>query len=215
MTRHRITRLCALLSGLAAAATLAAVAPVAVASSKGTYLRADLFPGKTPAYPAPVPGSDSLRALERASLLVPGTWHPLPHSSPRALRFIGGLPECRFHITLTQRVVQSTDGSAADRLASSMPHADALLDDGIRRAAAWRVILHKKSPADTVIAERTQKVSTAPDKLPPAGQAVWHELRARATEPPGGECHSGSYRDLVGPQLGDVMATARIKAGAF
>jgi hypothetical protein len=47
--------------------------------------------------------------------------------------------------------------------------------------------------------------------IAPAGQQVWTELRATAVSRRGDECHSGTYRESLGPALGDALATARTR----
>jgi hypothetical protein len=38
---------------------------------------------------------------------------------------------------------------------------------------------------------------------------MWRETTASAASGPNDECHSGTYRDTVGPGIGDILATAR------
>jgi hypothetical protein len=52
-------------------------------------------------------------------------------------------------------------------------------------------------------------VLTRRTDITPAGQVAWADLSVSARSRPGDECHSGTYRKTVGPQIGDALATAR------
>jgi hypothetical protein len=52
-------------------------------------------------------------------------------------------------------------------------------------------------------------VLTRRTDIVPAGQVAWSDVTVSAISRPGDECHSGTYRNRMGPQLGDALATAR------
>ncbi len=52
-------------------------------------------------------------------------------------------------------------------------------------------------------------ILTRRDDIAPSGQIVWSEIRATASSRAGDECHSGTYRKALGPQMGDALAVAR------
>jgi hypothetical protein len=45
--------------------------------------------------------------------------------------------------------------------------------------------------------------------IAPAGQAAWTEIRVTALSRAGDECHAGTWRQALGPAIGDSLATAR------
>ena len=45
-----------------------------------------------------------------------------------------------------------------------------------------------------------------------AGRKLWFQTTVTATSRVGDECHSGTYRDVAGPIIGDALATERIRA---
>jgi hypothetical protein len=45
--------------------------------------------------------------------------------------------------------------------------------------------------------------------IAPAGQAAWTEIRVSAVSRAGDECHSGTWRQALGPAIGDSLAVAR------
>ena len=52
-----------------------------------------------------------------------------------------------------------------------------------------------------VLTERTD--------IAPAGQVAWTEIRVTAVSRAGDECHSGTWRQALGPTIGDSLAVAR------
>ena len=50
---------------------------------------------------------------------------------------------------------------------------------------------------------------TRRDDVAPAGQVAWTELRVTAASRSGDECHAGTWREALGPVIGDSLAVAR------
>ncbi len=46
----------------------------------------------------------------------------------------------------------------------------------------------------------------------PPGQSLWLEVWLTGLSRAGDECHSGTYRQTLGPQFGDVSATLRTRS---
>ena len=84
-----------------------------------------------------------------------------------------------------------------------------VLDSGERGNSAFRVIREKTSGPGVRLRGLRAAVLTRRADVVPAGQAAWSEIGVTAASRPGDECHSGSYRQRVGPQLGDALASAR------
>jgi hypothetical protein len=53
------------------------------------------------------------------------------------------------------------------------------------------------------------RILTRRDDIVPAGQVAWTEIRVAAASRPGDECHSGTWRVVMGPAISDALATAR------
>jgi hypothetical protein len=131
----------------------------------------------------PVSGPLSeFRAVARARVVVPGEWRR--ESTPAGrLRFLTpGVPS---------------------------PNAARLLDGGVRGATAFRVIRPERSDQRVGLRGLRTSVLTRRTDIVPAGQVAWSDVTVSAISRPGDECHSGTYRNRMGPQLGDALATAR------
>jgi hypothetical protein len=92
-----------------------------------------------------------------------------------------------------------------------------VLDDGDRRSMSWRVVRRpgtRDDPRVRLAAVRVSPAFAEPGALA-EDQRLWLEVRATATSRRGDECHSGTYREVVGPALGDAMATARVSGRAY
>jgi hypothetical protein len=204
-TRHRLALAIAGLSTVALAAPAAATA--------NTYRSYSLAPNG--ARTSPVAGSTLLHGFLSARFLFPTQYRRLASSSG-TLRFAAGARSCHYTVTFSLRFRQAADGTAAEHVAADLVPASSpyLLEDGTRRLNAWRVI---RLPGDVVAgvtrvrlrAELARRIS-APAGTVPAGQAIWVELRASATSTAGSECHSGTWRQVLGPRIGDALATTTV-----
>jgi hypothetical protein len=54
-------------------------------------------------------------------------------------------------------------------------------------------------------------VLTRRPDIVPAGQAAWTEVSVSAISRAGDECHAGTWREGVGPVIGDSLAVARTR----
>jgi hypothetical protein len=152
------------------------------------------------------------RVVSRGRVVVPGSWKRL--SSPAGeLDFEStDSPGCAYSIgfSIVSRIVpiQTTAAYLAGVLPT--PGSRRLLDSGQRGDSAFRVvrpastnaIVHVRGLWATILTRRT-------DIVPAAGQIAWSLISVRARSRAGEECHSGTYRDVLGPQIGDALATAR------
>jgi hypothetical protein len=89
-----------------------------------------------------------------------------------------------------------------------------LLDAGQRAPGAWRVTRGATANQRITLNGEYARVAHADAGLIPGGQSAWAEIVATASSRPGDECHSGTWRDTLGPALGDAFATARTRAYA-
>jgi hypothetical protein len=151
------------------------------------------------------------RAISRVRVLVPGDWRR--ESAPAGrLRFLTPGFGCRYRVTFSVTSNRAPAGDVAARLDALLPipRANRLLDEGQRRGSAFRVIrpLRTQDPRVELRGLRTAVLTRRAD-IATAGQVVWSDVAVSALSRVGDECHSGTYRVRMGPQLADALATVR------
>jgi hypothetical protein len=151
------------------------------------------------------------RAISRVRVLVPGDWKR--ESAPAGrLRFLTPGVGCRYRVTFSVRSNRAPAGDVPTRVNALLPipRANRLLDEGQRRGSAFRVILplRTQDPRTELRGVRTAVLTRRAD-IATAGQVVWSDVSVSALSRVGDECHSGTYRVRMGPQLADALATAR------
>jgi hypothetical protein len=162
---------------------------------------------------APAEGLGGSTSFFRARVVLPASWKRL--SAPTgALRFREGHGHCFFTVTLSLRTRVAAAGSPADHVAADLavPAPAYLLDAGQRAPGAWRVTRGATANQRITLNGEYARVAHADAGLIPGGQSAWAEIVATASSRPGDECHSGTWRDTLGPALGDAFATARTRA---
>jgi hypothetical protein len=196
-------------AGLACTAVLGLSAPVAATGS--TYTVDSLTEPANPGLAVGAPLSE-FHVVSKARIVVPVTWKRLP-SPAGSLDFRSSdSPGCTYSISFSVRSQLVATQSTAAFVAGALPSADPrrLLDSGERGSSAFRVvrpvgtaggIVHLNGLWASVLSRRTD--------IAPKGQVAWTELSVSATSLPNQDCGSGTYRDVLGPALGDVLATAR------
>jgi hypothetical protein len=152
-------------------------------------------------------------ATAKARVVVPATWRRL-RAGVGALRFaVTQNPGC--HYAVGYRVVSALgpSGSAADRVAAELPATGPryLLDSGERGSAAFRVVRLKSAGDQVRVNALWSGVLTRRADIAPSGQVAWTEIHVSAHSRPGDECHSGTWRQALGPAIGDSLAVARAK----
>jgi hypothetical protein len=152
-----------------------------------------------------------LRAVARARVIVPARWQR--QSAPAGqLRFLTpGNASCRYRVTFRATAVLGAPGDAMARLDAQVPvpSANRLLDEGRRGASAFRVTHPVSSDGRVRLRALRTTVLTRRADIAPAGQVAWADLTVSAVSRAGDECHTGTYRDALGPQIGDALASAR------
>lgn len=190
-----------------AAATVVAVPAGAQTSGKFSF-RAVTEPA-TPGLTVTGPLSEMV-ATSRARVLVPDAWRRLSSPAGR-LRFRRNQnASCRFTITYRVRSRTAPAGDAAEHVASALPAATArhLLDSGEHGGAAWRVVRQPTTGQVRVDGLWTTVLTRRSDVAPP-GRVVWTDVLVSAVSDARSECHSGTYRQALGPAIGDSLAVAR------
>lgn len=194
---------------LAATAALAAGATGALAASSTDY-RVRTFEEPAShglAVKAPL---DAYLVVGRARLVVPTAWRTAATSAGHA-KFTLPNAMCTFDVTFTVRSVIGDAGTPADRVTTAVPAAGSryVLDEGQRLGSAFRVVRAKSSGGRVVVNAQRSAILTRRSDIAPSGKVVWSDISVVARSRAGDECHSGTWRERLGPQLADVLATAK------
>jgi hypothetical protein len=189
----------------AATASLAVAGAAAPGAGAATYRSFGLTST------APAEGVGGSTTYFRARVVLPTSWKRLSAPSG-ALRFREGHGHCFFTVTLSLRTRVAAAGSPADHVTADLAVPAHLLDGGQRPPGAWRVTRDATAKQRITVHGEYARVAHADAGLIPGGQSAWAEIVAAASSRPGDECHSGTYRDTLGPALGDAFATARTMA---
>jgi hypothetical protein len=197
---------------------LVAPAAVALAFAPPAGAERGVFSTRTftePAKPGLVvtgPLSD-YRATSTGRVIVPATWQR--RSAPVGqLRFLTTQnPACRYSVSYTVKSVLAPSQDAADYVAAglSSPGSRYLLDSGERGNRAFRVVRQKGIGGQVRLDALWAGVLTKRTDVAPAGQAAWTEIRVSAASRKGDECHAGTWRQALGPTIGDSLAVARTR----
>jgi len=199
------------LFALGAVAALASGTAVAATSQHGHYVALSLTQPASAGLPASKP-LDAFVAVSSARVIVPSEWARLS-AKPGQLRFLTPGTVCRYRVTFTVTSRSAPEGSSADYVAAGLPAPGPqyILDSGERRSGAFRVIREKGTGPIVRVRGLWAAVGTRRKDVVQPGQVVWTELAVSAASRPGNECHSGTWRERLGPQLGDALATARTR----
>lgn len=141
------------------------------------------------------------------TISFPTAWK-LQRSSATQLTFREGTTICTYTVNATATIEHVDAATATEAARSLVPTADGrLLETGERGSAAWRVVKLRGDGTqvrlDAVRAQPLRFISKRD------GQPTWLATRLTAASDQGDECHSGTYRDTLGPHLGDALATLR------
>lgn len=160
--------------------------------------------------PAPRTRAHKLRTSRATvTLTFPARWE-IVEAGRTGLRLREGTASCTYTVTAAIDVVAVDAASATDAARSLVPSGDGrLLEAGRRGSAAWRVVkLHGNGTQVRLDAVRAQPLRFISAQ---EGRPTWLATRLKAASDPGDECHSGTYRDTLGPYLGDALATLRAR----
>jgi hypothetical protein len=140
---------------------------------------------------------------------VPSSWSLRRSASAIRLRD-RDFASCIYDVTITAQAIQSSATSPAEQIvAQQNVDPSYVIDSGTRGRGAWRIV---RQPGGS-----SKGVTVVGDLLLPhparggsgGGTTTWVGLHAVASARAGSECHSGTYRQAVGPQLGDAFASFR------
>jgi hypothetical protein len=154
-----------------------------------------------------------LVATSNARVLIPAGWRPRSASAGQ-LRFqTTQNASCRYNVRYTVSSVLAPAGDAGDYAAERLPAASSryLLDSGERGNRAFRVVRQRSSGGGVRVEALWAGVLTRRSDVAANGQIAWTEIRVSAVARSGDECHAGTWRESLGPTIGDSLAVARTK----
>jgi hypothetical protein len=204
----RLQRQLLVIAPAVGAIALASAAPAT--AQRGAYVTRTFTEPAASGLAVTGPLSDFV-ATSRARVIVPTAWQR--RSAPAGqLRFTTTQnSSCHYTLTYTPKSVlaPSQDAAAyiAARLAPRTPRH--LLDAGARGNGAFRVVRQTGIGGRVRLDALWAGVLTRRSDIAPAGQAAWTEIRVSAVSRSGDECHSGTWRQALGPTIGDSLAVAR------
>jgi hypothetical protein len=149
------------------------------------------------------------------NFVTPMTWTAVKRTTTHQ-SFRVGTTHCQYSVTFTTRFAEDSDETPLQHVtaALSTPSSPYLLDQGTRNSgAAWRVTRLKPASARN---RRVQlRAMRADHRSLGGGERAWQETIASASSRAADECHAGTYRNVLGPQIGDALATATGRAYSF
>lgn len=188
---------------------VAATAPAALAD-QGRYVARPFVEPATEGLPVTGPLSE-FRVVARARVVTPAEWRVVGRRTGELRLLTPDVRSCRYRVVFTVRTVLGPPTAAADRVAAALPSPGAhrLLDSGQRGRSAFRVVRDPSVGGVVRLRALRAAVLTQRADIAPSGQVAWSEVGVTATSRVGDECHAGSWRERLGPQIGDALATAR------
>jgi hypothetical protein len=155
-----------------------------------------------------------LVAVARARVVVPTSWRRLSSAAGQQRFETTRSTSCRYRVTFSIRKRLAAPGDAEAYVGAGLPAATSrlLLDSGVRGSRAFRVV-RRQTTSGVRVDGLWAAVLTRRSDIAPAGQVMWSEIRVTARSRAGDECHSGTYRQALGPQMGDALATAKTTLG--
>ncbi len=194
-----------LVAAALAAASLIATPTAATAASTTGSVRVPFKSTVTVAGLSGVTGNIS------TTLLVPNSWKRQKSSNGRPVWFAGH-GSCFYRVTTKATLSVGPSSTASARVTQDLPAVGPrVLENGTRNSFAWRVTRPEQPGRTHVRAVSALATSTRSVVTLPTGQSLWLEVWLDGLARPGSECHSGTYRQTLGPQFGDVLATVRAR----
>lgn len=203
-------RLRLLAPAAAAVAALALAAPAAAQS--GTYSTYTLREPASRGLAVTGPLSD-LVATSGARLVAPAAWRRREAPAGRRRFRVTQNRSCRYNVTYSVRSVLAAPQDTTAYVEGLLPAESSrhVLDSGARGNRAFRVVRQRSSGGRIRVDALWAGVLTRRADIAPAGQVAWTQIRVVATSRAGDECHSGTWRESLGPAIGDSLAVARAR----
>lgn len=162
----------------------------------------------------PVTGALSdFRAGSTARVIVPNRWQRRSAPAGRLRFVLQQNPSCRYALTYAVRSVLAPAGDAGERALAGLPATGPrfVLDGGERGNRAFRVVRRPSVAGRVRVDGLWVGLLTRRADIAPAGSVAWTEIRVSATSQTGDECHAGTWREALGPAIGDSLAVGRTK----
>jgi len=195
-------------------AGLAAVALAAPAVHAAGSARSDLLPRTIKVEKAKPTGyAGSKTVFLSARVHFPRSFQVLASGSHLTLR--SGSPACKYTTRVRTRMDVTPAGTtAAEHLLALTPGSGSyLLDEGTRGRMPWRVTRVRADRARLVAAAVVPANASQVRQLGlTAAQTAYRVVHVQAESRPGDECHTGSYRNSLGPQIGDALAISKTRS---
>lgn len=152
-------------------------------------------------------------ATSNARIVVLTSWRQLTAPSGKRRFRNTQNQSCHFTITYSVRSLLSSDPDPGEYVTARLPAESSrhLLDSGQRGSRAFRVVRRPGIGGRVRVDAIWAGVLTKRDDIAPGDQTAWTEMRVSATSDVGDECHSGTWREALGPAIGDSLAVARTK----
>ncbi|MTD46607.1 hypothetical protein GKE82_20510 [Conexibacter sp. W3-3-2] len=159
---------------------------------------------------ATVDGFAAVKGQGSVRLIFPTRW--TAKASKTALTVTKASDTCTYTVTAKADFVLVDRGADAQALvqAATPGTGPYVLDAGTRGTSAWRVVRRPRTDGRTELQAMriTPTGVTAGRQTPtPAGKQVYLRTTVRALDRPSDECHTGTYRESLGPAIGDALAT--------
>jgi len=194
---------------LAGAALALSAGTASAASTRDTTVRRSVESAM-----APIAGYDGPRtATASARLTFPASWK-VKKQSKSQLVLREGFGSCLYTVTAsTATLVADTKDARVAAVTLAPATGPYVLESGTRGAAAWRVTRIMDTLRTRLHAVRVVPSGGLDSQLKlPDGKHGFQTVTIDAIDDPGSECHSGTYRDVLGPSIGDALATTRTRA---
>jgi hypothetical protein len=191
---------------LAAGAVLGLASVAVAAAPRDTYVRHHISFTQNGVF------HEGNREGLSVNFVTPGTWQVVKRTKTH-LSFRVGTTNCRYSVTFTTRLAEDTDEAPLEHVTAELPAPSTryVLDQGTRTSsAAWGVTrLGRTSTRDQRVQLRAIRVDR---RSLGGGVKAWQETVVSAVSRAQDECHAGTYRNALGPQIGDALATATGRA---
>jgi hypothetical protein len=149
----------------------------------------------------------NVRSGASSSYFIPSGWKRTASTPVSRTYRAASTGLCVFTVGVSTRIAPDADESPSEHVAAATPYQRPgyVVDAGTRNTAAWRVVRLPGSRTDPRV--RLDAMLAVRNRLG-TGERAWHETRVTAVSRKGDECHSGTYRNVLGPQIGNLLATA-------
>lgn len=152
----------------------------------------------------------SFVATATARVVVPTTWKVKPAKGGQLRYVVRVDASCGYDVLYSVRSAIAPIQDAADYVGTALPaQPRRIVDAGVRNSAAWRVVHTTPVHGRLAVSAMWAGVLTRRADIAPSGEQAWTEIDVSATARTGSVCHSGTWRDVLGPSVGDSLAVAR------